>query len=100
MTLTGCTSATLAPSSGSSKVGAWIRFTATASGCPNPVYEYWLQRTDGTWHRMTGFGGPTWTLKTGSTSPKGTYHIHAWANQQGAYTGAFETFGTSTYKLT
>jgi hypothetical protein len=30
---------------------------------------------------------------------KGVYHIHAWASQQGAYTGAFEVFGSSTYTL-
>jgi hypothetical protein len=99
VTLTGCTSAMLSPASGSSAVGSSITFTATSSGCPNPVYEYWLQWINGTWHRMTDFGGPTWTWKTGSSYAKGTYHIHAWANQQGAYTGAFETFGSSTYTL-
>jgi hypothetical protein len=99
VTLAGCTSATLSPASGSSAVGTSIKFTATSSGCPNPVYEFWLQWINGTWHRMTDFGGPTWTWKTGSTYAKGTYHIHVWANQQGAYTGAFETFGSSTYTL-
>ena len=48
---------------------------------------------------MNDFGGPAWTWKTGSTYAKGTYHIHAWANNQGSYYGAFQTFGTSTYKL-
>jgi phosphatidylinositol-3-phosphatase len=99
VTLTGCTSATTTPASGSSSVGASVTFTTSSRGCPNPVYEYWLQWVDGTWHRMTSFGGPTWTWNTASGYSKGTYHVHAWANQQGAYTGAFETFGSSTYTL-
>jgi hypothetical protein len=100
VTLTGCTSASVSPASGSSKVAVAIKFTATSSGCPNPVYEFWLHWVNGTWHRMTGFGGPTWTWNTSSGYSKGTYHIHVWANQQGAYTGAFETFGSSTRTLT
>jgi spore germination protein YaaH len=99
VTLTGCTSATLAPPSGSSAVGTPVTFTATSSGCPDPVYEFWLQWVDGTWHRMTGFGGASWTWNTSSGYSKGTYHIHVWANQQGAYTGAFEAVGSSTYTL-
>jgi polyvinyl alcohol dehydrogenase (cytochrome) len=99
VTLTGCTSATTIPGSGSSAVGTSVTFTTSAMGCPNPVYEYWLQWIDGTWHQMTGFGGPTWTWNITSFYARGTYHIHAWANQQGAYTGAFETFGSSTYTV-
>jgi polyvinyl alcohol dehydrogenase (cytochrome) len=99
VTLTGCTSATLSPATGTSRVGASITFTATSSGCPDPVYEFWLQWVNGTWHRMTGFGGPSWTWNTRSGYSKGTYHIHVWANQQGAFTGAFEIIGSSTYTL-
>ena len=43
--------------------------------------------------------GTTWTWINAGRG-KGVYHIHAWANQQGAYIGAFETFGLSTYTLT
>jgi hypothetical protein len=100
LTLTGCTVATLSPVTGSSKVGTPITFTATSSGCPNPVYEFWLQWANGTWYRMTGFGGPTWTWTTTPGYSKGTYHVHVWANQQGAYTGAYEVFGSSTRTLT
>jgi hypothetical protein len=99
VTLTGCTSATTAPPLGSSAVGTSVTFTTSAMGCPNPVYEYWLQWIDGTWHRMTSFDGPSWTWNITSFYARGVYHIHAWANQQGAYTGAFETFGSSTYTV-
>jgi hypothetical protein len=99
VTLTGCTSATLSPSTGSVPVGTGVPFTGGSSGCPNPLYEFWLQDTTGRWHRMTGFGGNTWTWINAGWG-KGTYHVHVWANQQGAFTGLGEAIGSSTITLT
>jgi hypothetical protein len=101
VTLTGCTSAALSPSSGTSTVGAMVTFTATSSGCPNPVYEFWLEYPDGTWHLMRGFGASNaWTWSTAIGFPKGNYVVHVWANQQGAGTSTWESYGTATYTLT
>jgi len=97
--LTGCTSATLSPARGSVRAGTSVAFAAGSSGCPNPVYEFWLRDTTGRWHRMTGFGGNTWTWNNTGWG-KGTYLIHAWANQQGAFTGLLEAMGEATYVLT
>ena len=100
VTLTGCTSATLSPASGSSKVGTSVVFTAGSVGCAAPVYEFWIQTTGGNWYLMQPFSTtPTWTW-TNVGWPKGVYHIHVWANLQGAYTGTFETYASSTYTLT
>jgi len=100
VTLTGCTSATLAPPSGTAAVGAKPTFTASSSGCPSPVYEFWLQYPDGSWHLMRTFSTTTtWTWDT-TGLPKGNYVIHVWANNQGADTSRFETYGTATYTLT
>jgi uncharacterized protein YkwD len=100
VTLTGCTSGSLSPSSGSAAVGTTVTLNATSSGCPNPQYEFWLEYPDGSWHMMQGFGvGASWHWNTTGFA-KGTYTIHAWANEQGAYTGAFEVFGAGTYTLT
>jgi spore germination protein YaaH len=99
VTLTGCTAATLTPATGSGPVGTPVTFTAASSGCTTPVYEFWIQDTAGKWHRMTGFGGNTWTWNNPGWA-KGVYHIRVWANQQGAYTGMYEVFGASTYTLT
>jgi polyvinyl alcohol dehydrogenase (cytochrome) len=98
VTLTGCTAGMLSPASGSSTVGASVLFTATSSGCSTPLYELWLQDTAGKWRLMRGFGASTWTWSTAGWA-KGVYHIHAWANQQGAYSGAFETYGSATRTL-
>jgi uncharacterized protein (DUF2141 family) len=99
VTLTGCASAALIPSSGSATVGTPVTFTATSTGCPNPVYEFWLEYPDGTWHLMQGFGAGTWNWTT-TGLPKGNYVVHVWANQQGAGTSTWETYGSATYTLT
>jgi spore germination protein YaaH len=98
ITLTGCTTATLTPANGSATVGTPVTFTATSSGCTTPVYEFWIRDTASKWHRMTNFGGNTWTWSTTGWA-KGVYRISVWANQQGAYTGTYEIFGSSTYTL-
>jgi N-acetyl-anhydromuramyl-L-alanine amidase AmpD len=98
VTLAGCTQATLSPPSGSSAAGGTVSFRASSSGCPNPVYEFWLQDPDGSWHLMQPFGASTWSWTTAGF-PKGNYTVHVWANQQGAATGAWESYGSSTYTL-
>jgi hypothetical protein len=99
ITLTGCVSAATNPISGSAIVGTPMTFTAGATGCPNPVYSPWLQFPDGSWHQLQPFGpGNSWTWNTAGL-PKGTYVLHVWANNQGSYYGAYETFGSATYVL-
>jgi hypothetical protein len=99
VTLTGCTSASVTPASGSSGVGTAVTFTASSAGCTNAVYEFWLEDTQGYWHLMRGWGENTWTW-TNAGWGKGTYHLHVWAMPPGAYGGAYEVFGSATYTLT
>jgi hypothetical protein len=99
VTLTGCTSAVLSPLSGSASSGTPVTFTATATGCPTPLYEPWLQYPDGTWHLMQPFSSSSaWTWTT-TAFPTGTYVVHVWANNQGSYYGAYQAFGSATYVL-
>jgi uncharacterized protein (DUF2141 family) len=100
VTVTGCTSASLSPSSGSVAAGTTVTFTASSSGCPNPVYEFWVQDTAGTWSIVQAFGtATTWQWNTAGLA-KGTYHITVWANQQGADTSTWEANGSSTFTVT
>jgi hypothetical protein len=101
VTLTGCTSATLSPPSGSSRVGTSVVFTAGSGGCPNPIYAFWLQYPGGSWYLLQKFtpGVTTWQWNT-SGYPKGNYVVHVWANNQSADAGSFETYGSSTWTLT
>jgi spore germination protein YaaH len=99
-TLTGCTSAALAPASGSSAAGSTITFTASAGGCPNPTFEFWLLDPGGTWHFMRDYSTTTtWSWNSAGWA-KGAYTIHVWANQQGASLNTYETIGSATYSLT
>src|SRR4029077_4794728 len=99
-TLTGCSAAALAPASGSSSAGTVITFTASATGCPNPTYEFWLQDPSGKWYYMRAYSTTaTWSWSSAGW-PKGNYTIHVWANQQGADMSTYETVGSATYTLT
>ena len=99
VTLTGCTSASLSPSSTTVQAGSTVHFSATSSGCSNPQYEYWVQALDGTWSMQRPFStDPTWNWVTSGLAP-GTYHVNAWANQAGASTALSETIGSSTVTL-
>jgi hypothetical protein len=94
VTLTGCTAASVSPSSTSLSIGSMISFTASSSGCPNPIYEFWVQYPNGSWNLLRGWGGAPFTWNTTGLSP-GVYTMHAWANQQGA-APTLEVYGTST----
>ena len=97
--LTGCTSALISPATGSGPAGNPVIFTASSSGCPNPIYEFWLQDTSGGWQMVQVFGtGATWQWNTAGL-PAGTYNVHVWANQQGADTSTWETYGSATFTL-
>jgi hypothetical protein len=99
VTLTGCTSATLSPSSTTTVVGSTVHFSATSSGCSNPQYEFWVQALDGTWSIQRPFSASaTWDWVTSGLAP-GTYHVNVWANQTGASTALSETIGSSTVTL-
>ena len=94
-----CTSATasVAPPS-PSIAGTLVTITGAGAGCTTPLYEFWLQWIDGTWHMVKAFGDATWGWDTSAYAP-GTYTIHVWANNTGDSQAAFEVFGTSTYTV-
>jgi hypothetical protein len=100
VTLTGCSAASVTPSFGSSSAGSSITFNVSSFGCPNPVYEFWLQGPDGKWHSKQAFSPTASWLWTTTGYAKGAYNIHVWANNQGANTGTYEVIGPATYTLT
>jgi cell wall-associated protease len=100
VTLTGCTAAMVTGSPLSPQVvGTPVTFTASSSTCPTPVYSFYIQYPDGTWHLGRSFGATTTWMWSTTSLPKGTYTVHVWANNQGADTSTFETYGSATYTL-
>lgn len=81
-----CTAVTLTPPGGTSKVGATVKFTATAA-CPGTAqYQWWgaIVLADGSqsWQALTQFGAQTtydWT-----PTATGTYIFGVWAKNQGS----------------
>jgi len=99
VTLTGCTLASISPPSPTLPAGSLVSLTASSAGCPNPVYEFWVQFPNGTWNLKQGFSSSAAFNWDTTGLAAGTYVVHAWANQQGAAT-ALEVFGSSTVTLT
>src|SRR5205823_14999591 len=56
-TLTPCTSSNLSASPVSpSTAGTRVTLTAASSGCPNPLYEYWMKPAGyTTWQMLQGY---------------------------------------------
>jgi hypothetical protein len=101
VTLVGCTLPGLTSDLPSPQnVGQTINFTATSATCPTPIYEFWLQYPDGTWHLMQTFtpGGATWQWKT-TGFPKGNYVVRVWANNKGSDTSTFDVYASESFTL-
>jgi hypothetical protein len=109
LTSTACTSVTESaapPSSAPSGTGAI--FTASASGCPHPLYQFWtLAPGSTTWTIGQAFS-TTATFTWNTTGlPAGTYHYTVWVRDSGSTgtnknnLGSFDTFFAATnYTLT
>jgi hypothetical protein len=101
VTLTGCTSASVSGMPLSPQaVGTSITLTASSSGCPTPVYKFWVQYPDGTWHLLRDFSPTAAFVWNTMGLAKGTYTVRVWANNQGAATNTWESYGSAIYTLT
>lgn len=99
-------SATAAPPAPSSS-GTPVTFTGSASGCQNPLYQFWtLAPGSSTWQLAQGYSTSaafTWNT-TGLAA--GTYRLSVWAHDSSNTginsnsLGRYDSFGASTYTLT
>jgi len=95
-----CTSASITPNMASPQApGATITFTATATHCTAPQFEFFLQPLGGSWTAQTaGFGANTWAWNTTGLAP-GVYGVGVWARQTGSFT-RYESYWLGTFTLT
>ena len=72
-----CTSVTETASPASPQApGTSVKFTATATGCPNPTYEFWLLAPGAGWAVTQAYGtANAWTWSTTGLSA-GTYTLN------------------------
>jgi spore germination protein YaaH len=103
-----CSHAALTVSPASPQLpGAQVQFAATSSGCPNPLYEFWVLAPGGSWQMAQGYStSATFSWNT-SGKVAGAYLISVWVRDSaspGTTTnslGSFDTFAAgSPYTLT
>src|SRR5260370_13008202 len=85
---------------------AAVTFTAHASGCPNPLYQFWILAPGASsWQMVQAYStSATWQWNT-SGAAKGTYVVAVWARDSnstgtsGNTYGRWDSFGASNYTL-
>src|SRR6266567_3813447 len=96
LTTTPCTSVTASPAPASPQTsGTAITISASASGCPNARYEFWIMAAGGSWTIVQAYS-PTATFSWNTTGlPAGTYRYSVWARD--ASSGAsYDTYFPGT----
>jgi len=103
-----CAAVTLATSPASpARSGTSVTLTASASGCPNAVYQFWISTPgSGGWQMVQAYSSSgTFTWST-SGKPAGVYGISVWVRDasstgvSGNSTGRWDAYRSSTYSLT
>jgi len=81
-----CTAVTWnAPSPASPQAaGVTVTLSGTASGCPNPVYQFWIQPPGGAWSILQGYSSSATATWNTAGQPAGTYLFDVWAKQSGS----------------
>jgi hypothetical protein len=100
LTLAPCTamSATTAPAS-TATVGTTVTITASATGCPNALYEFWMLAPGGTWTLVQAYSTKTtFTWNTAGTAA-GTYRFSVWARDASS-SASYDAFSAFNYALT
>ena len=99
--ITPCTSATdsAAPASTSPK-GTTITFTAKASGCPNPLYEFWILTPGGSWTVKQAYTSSATFVWNTTGLAGGTYRYSVWVRDAGSSAGYDAYFPGTGYALT
>jgi spore germination protein YaaH len=93
-----CTSVTLSPSPTSPQtVGTPIQFTASSSGCFNPLYQFWTRPASGTWTMVQDYSSAS-TFKWTSTGAAGSYYIGVHV-RDAASTAPYDSVAGVSYTL-
>jgi hypothetical protein len=93
-----CKSATISPTNPVAQAGSTIAFTATATGCANPKFAWWVNYL-GHWYLKRVFTTDShFSLNTAFYRP-GHYLVRVWVNQFPSSTH-YETFAQAQLTLT
>ena len=86
--------------------GSVVTLTASATGCTNPLYEFWLQNPSGIWSLVAPYStSATYTWRTAG-QPSGAYRFSVWtrdaasAGVSGTSPNTYDSFSAFPYVLT
>ena len=100
LTSTTCASVTASASPASPQTaGTPVTFTAGASGCPNPRYQFWILAPGGAWTIAQAYSSSTtfnW-ITTGLAA--GTYHYSVWVRDASSTASYDAYFSGTAYML-
>jgi hypothetical protein len=83
----------------SAVAGTQVTFTAAASGCANPVYEFWMRpSTSSTWKMLQAYSA-TSTLSWNGSGTSGSFYFSVWARDAGSTSATFEANATIPYTV-
>jgi cell wall-associated protease len=100
ITVTPCTSVSASTQPGSPQaVGTPITITASAAGCPNPRFEFWILPPGGSWTIMQAYSS-TSTFSWNTTPPAGTYYYSVWGRDASSSASYDAYFPGTAYTLT
>ena len=102
-----CTAITVSVSPASpATVGTPVPISGTASGCPHPLYQFWILPPGGVWTLAQSYSAsPTFQWNTSGNS-RGNYLVSVWARDtsssgsEGKNAGGYDAYDSSlTYTL-
>jgi spore germination protein YaaH len=107
LALPACTgmSASTAPAT-SAALGTPVTMTGAATGCPNPLYEFWIKSPGGTWSLARAYSSSATLIWITAGKPSGPYLISVWVRDtnspgtSGTSPATYDAFSTVSYALT
>ena len=100
LTTQHCTSASASAAPASPQAaGTTVTVTGSASGCPNPRYEFWVQAPGGSWRVLQAYSSSA-TFTWNTTPPAGTYRYSVWVRDASSTAGYDTYFPGTAYTLT
>jgi hypothetical protein len=94
LTTTPCASLFASASPASPQVSSTpVTFTGVASGCPHPLYQFWILAPGGSWKIVQAYS-TTATFNWNTTGlPAGTYMYTVWVRDSGSAGSTCNSFG-------
>ena len=96
LTSTPCSSVSAGSNpSGSTSTGTPVTITGSASGCPNPQYQFWLLAPGSqTWQLAQAYSTSATFNWSTTGKPTGTYHFSVWARDNSSPGTGGNSLGT------